>query len=85
MSRTLTCRDFIEFLDAYLEEELPADEREVFESHLSICPWCVDYLASYRETIRLGKAAFTDPDGPPPADAPPELVRAILEALPARR
>jgi anti-sigma factor RsiW len=76
----MRCLEFVEFLMAYLERELPTAEREEFERHLDRCPDCVNYLATYEETVRLGKGLCDDPDGPPPADAPDELVRAILAA-----
>ena len=75
----LTCRELIDFLAAYLDGELAPEARTVFERHLSLCPNCVDYLASYRETIRLGKQAC-EPDAELPADVPSDLVDAILAA-----
>jgi len=75
----LTCRELIEFLAAYLDDELPAETRADFERHLSLCPPCVDYLAGYRETIRLGREAC-EPEGSVPSDVPAELVAAILSA-----
>jgi len=75
----LTCRELIDFLSAFLDGELAPEPRAAFETHLSVCPRCVDYLASYRETIRLGKKAC-EPDAALPADVPSELVDAILAA-----
>jgi hypothetical protein len=40
----------------------------------------VNYLESYRETIRLGKEAFAHEAKDTPAEVPEELVRAILAA-----
>jgi len=77
----LSCRELIDFLAAYLEGELEEPVRADFERHLSRCPGCVDYLASYRETVRLGKQAC-QPDADLPADVPPELVDAILASRP---
>ena len=57
-AQTLSCRELIEFLADYLEAGLPPAEHAAFEAHLALCPDCVTYLASYRETIRLGKLAF---------------------------
>src|SRR5207253_1420073 len=37
----LTCRDFIEFLAAYLGGELSPEERATFEAHPAECPDCV--------------------------------------------
>lgn len=77
----MNCREFTEFLDEYLSGDLPADERAEFENHLAECPWCVAYLDSYQKTIALENAAFADPeDAPIPADAPEELVKAIVRA-----
>ena len=77
----MNCREFTEFLHEYLFGDLPAEEKAEFEKHLAECPWCVAYLDSYRKTILLAKAAFSaSEDDPPPADAPEELVQAILRA-----
>ncbi len=73
----LTCRELIDFLGAYLDGELAPAPRAAFEAHLSVCPACVDYLAGYREAIRLGKQAC-DPEAELPSDVPSELVDAIL-------
>jgi anti-sigma factor RsiW len=80
----MNCREFTEFLDNYLFGQLAAEERAVFEQHLAECPWCVAYLDSYQKTIQLEQNAHAElrPDGPPPADAPEELVQAILRARP---
>ena len=76
----MTCREFIEFLMAYLGDELPPERRAVFDEHLAECPWCAAYLQNYRETILLGKAAFAPADEPLPERVPEELVQAILAA-----
>jgi anti-sigma factor RsiW len=77
----MNCREFTDFLHEYLFGNLPAEERAEFEKHLAECPWCVAYLDSYRKTILLAKTAFAaSEESPPPADAPEELIRAILQA-----
>jgi anti-sigma factor RsiW len=75
----LSCRELIDFLAAYLDGELAPEARADFDRHLSLCPSCVQYLASYRETVRLGKRAC-QPDTELPADVPSELIDAILSA-----
>ena len=75
----ITCREFVDFLGDYLEGELGGEVRERFEAHVALCPDCVAYLASFRETVRLGRECY-GPDDEPPEDAPPELVAAVLEA-----
>jgi anti-sigma factor RsiW len=77
----MNCREFTEFLHEYLFGNLPAEERAEFDKHLAECPWCVAYLDSYQKTIQLGQSAFSAPeDAPPPADAPEELIQAVLRA-----
>jgi len=76
----ITCRQLIDFLMAYFDEELPGQERDRFEEHLAVCPACVAYMKTYAETIRLGKAVCQRPDDPVPPDVPEDLVKAILAA-----
>ena len=60
-----TCRDAIDVLRAYLEGELPADEKRSPEEHLGGCTPCVDFLKTYKETPGLCKKAL---HGKLPAD-----------------
>ena len=76
----MKCREFIEFLDDYVDGALPAAQRHFFDEHLAGCLDCQTYLESYKRTVRLGKLALADGDGPVPADVPESLVRAILAA-----
>jgi anti-sigma factor RsiW len=81
MSATrMTCREFVEFLMDYVSQELPDDTRTVFESHITACPDCVQYLVSYRQTIVLCRDAFHVSDDEVPAEVPEDLVQAILAA-----
>ena len=78
----LTCRELIEFLDAYVAEELPPDRRAAFDAHLGICRDCRAYLSEYRRSIALVHA-LRDQSEKPAADSgvPEGLVRAILTAV----
>lgn len=76
----MNCREFLDFLMAYLDDELPAAQRATLDGHLEDCPSCVTYLETYRETVRLGRAVCTDPEASVPDDVPDELIRAILDA-----
>ena len=53
MSTELTCREMVELMTAYLEDAMSPDDRARFESHLSGCDGCTNYLEQMRETIRL--------------------------------
>ena len=75
----MNCREFVDFLMAYLEDELDRAQRGTFEDHIGECPSCDDYLKTYEQTIRLGKLACAEGDEPP-EDAPEALIQAILAA-----
>ena len=75
----MNCRDFVDFLMAYLDGELPPEQRSTFEEHMAACPPCVTYLETYAETVRLGQSC-RDSEGPVPDDVPERLVDAILAA-----
>jgi anti-sigma factor RsiW len=76
----MTCRDFADFLSAYLSGELPTDLRAAFDEHIGVCPNCVRYLAQYRDSIAFSRAAFESGDAPVPDDVPEDLIAAILTA-----
>jgi anti-sigma factor RsiW len=76
----ITCRELVDFLMAFVNDELPADERAAFEAHLAVCRACVTYLTGYRDAVRLGRQAFAYDDGIP-ADVPDELVTAVMRTL----
>jgi anti-sigma factor RsiW len=80
----LTCRELIDFLWRYVEDDLSPEERKAFDRHLALCPSCRAYLDSYRKTIALGKAAYADPSAEVPAEVPDEIVAGILAARRAR-
>ena len=75
----MKCREFVAFVMEYLDGTLGESERSVFEEHVGCCPPCVNYLASYRETVRLGHSMCA-PDDEVPTEVPEELVQAILAA-----
>jgi anti-sigma factor RsiW len=75
----ITCRELIDFLMAYLDGELPPDERALFEEHLHVCPDCVNFLESYRVSAALGKSLRCG-DDQISAEVPEGLVQAILAA-----
>ena len=71
----ITCRELIDFIADYLEGALTGIQTEDFQRHLSVCPSCRAYLATYQEMVRAEKSLL-DEDV---ADAPEELIQAILE------
>lgn len=76
----LTCRDVIEFVMAYIDDELAAATRAEFDRHLHACVSCVNYLDSYRTTIQVGRQAMLDPNAPAQGQVPEQLIKAIQRA-----
>jgi len=72
----IVCREVIAFLDEYVAGSLPAERREEFDHHLTVCPSCVAYLATYRETIAMAKLSAVEIE-----DVPPEVITAILATI----
>ena len=77
----LTCREFVDFLDDYVEGKQAVEVRATFDRHLQDCPYCVDYLTTYKDTISLARdACFANSSLPVPPDVPEELIQAILNS-----
>lgn len=51
--RPRTCQELVEVVTDYLEGEMPAERRLLFEEHIAWCDWCQTYVEQMRETIRL--------------------------------
>lgn len=77
---TISCREFVEFLDDYLAGALSEARQTEFNVHLSICPSCVAYMRTYEEAVRMGKAVLERSEDPASAEIPEALIRAILAA-----
>lgn len=80
----LTCNEVIDFLGAYLEDGLPSDVRVRFDEHVAVCPACVDYIETYRQTKVLTRRAAEQEALPEDDVAPESLVAAILAAWQAQ-
>jgi hypothetical protein len=76
----LSCREFVEFLDDFFDDALPAARQRVFVHHVERCTSCRHYLESYRLTIVLSRRACCDEADAVPTDLPESLVSAILDA-----
>ena len=62
----LTCRELVEVVTGYLENEVEPAERADIERHIVICRGCSTYVEQMRSTIDvLGRVAH---DGPVPSD-----------------
>lgn len=80
----LTCAEFQETLDDYLDGALGGPARMMVDFHIRTCPACRRYVAAYGAVRAAAEGAFCN--GSPEADAmalepvPEELVAAITMA-----
>ncbi len=51
----MSCKELVELVTDYLDEALPASERDRFEAHMSNCVGCTDYLEQIRLTLRVSR------------------------------
>jgi anti-sigma factor RsiW len=49
----MNCRQIVELMTDYLEGALSASDRQRFESHMSGCDGCTEYLEQLRTTLGL--------------------------------
>ncbi len=77
----LCCRDFSDFLMAFLDGELGGDIACRFDQHLAKCPPCKTYVETYRATVELAKESCCPKANPQLGKMPQELVNAILHAV----
>ena len=74
----VSCKTGVELLMDYLEGVVPSDVRTLLESHVSGCPKCTAFIASYLATPRILREATA-------AAMPPELQESLLAFLRAQR
>ena len=87
----MNCKEVIDFLMEYLDDELSEEQRSAFESHLKVCSACVAFIESYKQTLQLtkhlrfseaGQKVEDKVDDIVLEDVPHGLVDAILAARP---
>lgn len=76
----LTCREFEETLDAYLDGELSSVAQRMVELHIRTCPLCKRYLRAYDKARRLAVDALTYSENKTLDTIPEDLVQAIVAA-----
>lgn len=76
----ITCVEFEDFILAYLEDELNARQRRIFELHLAVCRECRDYLAAYRTAMTVTSDVLDTQTAETLVNVPEDLVSAVLAA-----
>jgi anti-sigma factor RsiW len=73
----ITCEVFEGYILAYLDDELPASKRQLFEMHLKVCKSCRKYLADYRKALAATEALLEE-ETAALEKVPEDLIAAIL-------
>ena len=58
--RDIVCREAVELVTDYLEDDLSQAQRRRFEAHLAYCPDCPEYLAQMRAIVALAGRVTPD-------------------------
>lgn len=74
----LTCAEADAFISDYVDGQLPAAQRRIFERHMRLCRHCRAYLKAYRRTVTLARLSAVEQRAPAATRMPEELVHAIL-------
>ncbi len=69
-----TCKQATSLILDYLTGELDPKTARLFEEHLMICPDCVSFLNSYKETIKFTRSLSYE-------DIPSEMKKRIRRFL----
>jgi hypothetical protein len=69
-----TCKQATSLILDYFTGELDPKTARLFEEHLMICPDCVSFLNSYKETIKFTRSLSYD-------DIPSEMKKRIRRFL----
>ncbi len=75
----MTCQKAIDLLAESVDGSLGSPVGWRLKLHLWCCRHCQNYYSTYRQTVKLEKAAFREARQPEPA-VPERLVKSILEA-----
>lgn len=57
MSGKLTCREILEHLSEYIDEELDPSVCDEIEKHMDGCSPCVNFISTLRKTVKLYNTA----------------------------
>ena len=72
----ITCRELVQLITDYLEDDLSKRDRRRFERHLRGCDGCTTYVEQMRQTVRLAGSLG---EGDVPPDARDELLAAFSD------
>jgi anti-sigma factor (TIGR02949 family) len=78
----LTCKEFLQEISDFLDENVDEELRRKLEAHISQCPNCFVILDTTKKTIQVFKGVDAQPI---PAEVHHRLIRAVEKKAAARR
>jgi anti-sigma factor RsiW len=82
MTPLLTCKEFLQELSDYLDENVDAEVRSKLEQHIALCPNCWVVCDTTKKTIQIYKGMEPYQI---PADVESRLMAALEKKMAARR
>lgn len=79
-AKELSCKEFTEFLNDYVENALPPERRAIFDHHTELCLDCRNYLQSYRVAMKRSVLAMGSGLDVLASPVPESLILAVLQA-----
>ncbi|MCC6587004.1 MAG: zf-HC2 domain-containing protein [Bryobacterales bacterium] len=70
----LTCKDFLGWLNEYLDQTADPETRKQLEAHVTACPNCWVIYDTTQKTVQIYK-------GMEPQELPPSVHERLVEAL----
>lgn len=55
MRNFLNCKDCLDLLIDYLEDNLDSETQQKLDQHFSTCPPCLNFLESYRDCSKMAQ------------------------------
>ena len=78
-SHMITCREFNDFIYAYVDGTLSKKQTILFKRHMAICPMCRNFLKTYIAVYKARGEALPYSDIDVPDEVPQDLIEAIIE------
>lgn len=79
MPGMISCGEFDQFLQDYLDDELSQKQLNRFDLHMTVCPTCKAHFETYLASYKLTREVFGQSQETVPDNVPEDLITAILD------
>ena len=60
----MNCLDYVDLISDYIENDLPEEEKSLFEEHFSGCEDCKSFLRSFQSSLEVVEYLKNEPCPP---------------------